>query len=122
MTAGTIVGSEVQRLQIKLSDKSVVVQISVATREAALQLAKKSPPVLLRVANTVDDVGIEMDGGRRRMAKTQRKRIFGKAKHRARRTTELVHRNMTALKFVILGVSPQQSYGHQVSGSSPSHD
>ena len=54
------------------------------------------------------------------MAKTQSKRIYGKAKNRARRTKELVHRNATALKLVMPGVSPQQSYGHQVNGASHS--
>ena len=65
-----------------------------ATRGAALQLSKLKPPVLLRVANTVDDVGIEMGGGRRRMAKTQNKRIFGKAKRRAMRTKALVNQTV----------------------------
>ena len=67
----------------------------------------------------MDDVGIEMGGGRRRIAKTQNKRIFGNAKNRARRTKGLVHRNATALKLVMPGVSPQQAYGHQVNGASP---
>ena len=54
------------------------------------------------------------------MANTQSKRIFGKAKHRSKRTKELVHRNMTALKLVMPGVPTQQSYGYQVNGDSPS--
>ena len=120
ITAGTIVGNEVKRLKLKLSDKSVVVPISAASRGAASHLGKQTSPVLLRVANTVDDVGIEMGGGRRRMAQTQNKRIFGKAKNRSKRTKELVHRNMLALKLVMPGVSTQQSYGHQVNGASPS--
>ena len=71
VTAGTIVGEEVHRLKLKLSDKSVVVPISVATQRAAFELGNLVPPVLLRVANSFDDVGVEMSGGRRRMAKAQ---------------------------------------------------
>ena len=70
------------------------------------------------MANSVDDVGVEMGGGRRRMAKTQNKRIRNKARQRARRTRALVIRNRTALKIVMPGVATQQAYGHVVNGAS----
>ena len=70
------------------------------------------------MANSVDDVGVEMGGGRRRMAKTQNKRIKNKARQRARRTRALVIRNRAALKIVMPGVATQQSYGHVVNGAS----
>ena len=63
--AGTIVGKEVLRLKIKRSKNSVVVPISAATQSAAFCLIKFKTPVLLRVANSVDDVGVEMGGGKR---------------------------------------------------------
>ena len=70
--------------------------------------------MLLRVTNSVDDVGVEMEGSKRRMAHTQNKRIKHKAKTRRRRTKALVHRNRTALKLVMPGVAAQQAYGHIV--------
>ena len=118
--AGTIVGQEVERLKINLSDKSVVVPISAVTLRAAYDQSKLKPPVKLRVANAVDDVGIEMGGGRRRMAKTQNKRIRTRAMQRARRTRQLVRRDRRALKLVMPGVAPQQAYGHTVTGASKS--
>ena len=117
--AGTIVGKEVARLKIKLSPKSVVVPISAATKSAAEHLGKMETPVWLRVSDTVDDVGVEMGGGRRRMAKIQNKRIRNKARKRARRTKQLVRRNRLALKFVMTGVPPSShtatlSPGHRL--------
>ena len=118
VAAGTIVGEEVQRLRLKLSDKSFVVPISAATQRAAWELGRLTPPVLLRVSNSVDDVGFEMGGGRRRMANTQNKRIRQKARQRARRTRALVIRNRAALKIVRPGVATKQAHGHVVTGAS----
>ena len=67
----------------------------------------------------VSKLGVEMGGGRRRrMAKTQNKRIKQKARLRARRTRALVIRNRAALKIVMPGVATQQAYGHVVNGAS----
>ena len=48
VTAGTIVGKEVQRLQIKLSEKSVVVPMSAATRGAGIWAAVEANRSRLR--------------------------------------------------------------------------
>ena len=66
--AGTIVGKEVERFKIKLSTRSVVVPISATTQPVASHLSQLETPLLLRVADAVDDVGVEMGGGKRRMA------------------------------------------------------
>ena len=59
-----------------------------------------------------------MAGGKRRVGKTQNARIRQKARRPAKRTKKLVLRNRSALKLVMSGVAPQQSYGHQANGLS----
>ena len=115
---GNVVGTHVQRLKTKLADKSTIVPISFATLGAAKDLADGPYAISVQVKNSCDDVGIEMGGGRRRMAKTQNTRIKLKARRRAFRTRCLVKRNRTALKLVMPGAAAQQSYGHVVNGSS----
>ena len=82
--AGAIVGREVKRLKIKLSDKSTVVPISKATLGASKELLELG--TILEVKSSCDDVGVEMGGGRRRLAKTQNIRIKKKAKDGAKKS------------------------------------
>ena len=63
---GAIVGREVKRLKIKLSDKSTVVPISQATLGASKDLLELG--TILKVKSSCDDVGVEMGRGRRRLA------------------------------------------------------
>ena len=93
-----------------------MVPISRATLSAARRLLGKG--IVMKVKSAADDVGIEMAGGRRRVAKTQNNRIKGKARRRGRRIRGLVKKNKSALRLIMFGVAPQQSYGQQVNGLS----
>ena len=110
-------GDEVRKLKLKLSDKSTIVPENRTTIAVAKKLNEANIP--MRTAKTCDDVGIQMGAGKRRQGKSQNKRIRVKTKRRSARTKALVKKNRQALKLVMTGVAPQQSYGHEVNGASP---
>ena len=111
LQAGRIVGSEVNRLKLKLSTKSKIIPDNSLTHVVARTLTNEGIP--LDVAKKADDVGVEMSGAHGRAASTLNSRIHDKVAPRASRAKSLVSINPTATKFVMSGVHPTQSYGHQ---------
>ena len=73
LKAGRLVGSEVARLKLKLSDKSTILQINEITKSVATILTEEN--ITLKVKATGDDVGIQMSAGGIRRASTLNNRI-----------------------------------------------
>jgi len=116
LSAGRIVGGEVKRLHLKLSDKSTLLPQNEGARAVAAILSAEGIPV--KTATTGDDVGVQMSGSKVRRAKTLNTRIKVKCRDRAKRTRALVKTNRKAMKLTMTGTHPTQSYGHVAQGAS----
>ena len=73
LKAGRLVGDEVKRLHLTLSDKSTLLPQNEVTRAVALKLSEEGIPV--ETAKTCDDVGVQMSGSHIRKAKSLNIRI-----------------------------------------------
>ena len=73
LAAGRLVGSEVKRLKLKLSDKSTLLPDIPVTRSVAKQLSDEGIP--MKTCSTCDDVGIQMIATNVRRASTLNTRI-----------------------------------------------
>ena len=116
LEAGRIVGREVNRLSLTLSEKSKLIPETPSKIKVAKQLAKEGIPI--NTDDTADDVGVQQAGGAMRVETTLNDRIFGKGAPRARRIRGLVMVNAEAKKLAMPGVQPTQSYGHVSMGAS----
>ncbi len=113
---GRKVAQEVADLDLRLSDKSVLVPASSrVVREIVSGL--RSEGIKIRAANTGDDVGVATTGGTRRCAATLNARIK-RARARAQRVGYLCTKVKSAAKLGRTGVQPMQQYGHQACGAS----
>ena len=96
LKAGRLVGGEVKRLHLTLSDKSTLLPQNEITRAVALKLTEEGIP--LETAKTCDDVGVQMSGSHIRKAKSLNIRIKVKGADRAKRTSPLVKTNRETMK------------------------
>jgi len=113
--AGTIVGQEVKRLSLTLADKSTLLPKTKMTEAVAEILNAQG--ILIRTAETCDDVGVQMTASTVRRASTLNARI-AKGSLRGKRTKALVAVNPEAKKLTVVGTCAVQPYGHQAQGAS----
>ncbi len=113
---GRSVAKEVADLDLRLSDKSVLIPASSnVVREIVRGLRNEG--VKIKAANAGEDVGIATTGGTRRCAATLNERIR-KARARAQRVGYLCTKVKSAAKLGRTGVQPMQQHGHQACGAS----
>ena len=118
LKAGRIVGAEVRRLKLTLSEKSTLLPDNQNTRSIAKTLCAED--ICLKTATTCDDVGVQMSGSGVRKASSLNFRIEVKGKDRAKRTRALVMVQPAAIKLTMAGTHPVQVYSHQAQGASQS--
>lgn len=111
--AGRLVGSEVKRLHLQLSEINHPSH-SPGNQNGCDDVDGRRHSHKL---STGADVGIRMLGGLTRRASIQNKRIEEKGAKRAERTRTLVEINPLAVKLTMTVVHPTQSYGHQTLGA-----
>ena len=116
IAAGRIMGCEVKRLQLSLSDKSKKLPVNKVTLATAEVLNQEG--ITISAAKVCDDVGVQSSAGTTRAAATSNTRINKKGADKARRTHELGRTNLAATKLVMPGVVASQEYGHQAMGAS----
>ena len=116
LAAGRVVGKEVARLQLELSDNSKLIPDNQLTGSVAKTLAREG--LTLKVESTYDDAGVQQSGSTIRKASSLNHRIECKGADRAARTHALVMVNPAALKLTMTGMQPVQEYGHQAQGAS----
>ena len=117
---GMRVKNGLDNLDLKLSDKSVVVPSSSAVVRAVVEILR-GKGVTISAASRAEDVGIEVAAGRRRVSAIQKRRIV-KGGRRANGATHIAQTfHGAAVCIGKMGVAPQQSFGHQSMGSAPSN-
>jgi len=111
LAAGRLVGKEVARLKLELSDKSTVIPGNSLLRNVAKTLALEG--LTLKVASTCDDVGVQQSGSAVRKASSLNHRIEAKGADRPKRTHDLVMVSPAGTKLTMTGTQPVYVYGHQ---------
>ncbi len=118
LTIGMMVAEGIKELDLRLSDKSVLLPASSPTAQAVVKGLREAG-VGIRAAAVGEDVGIAATAGTRRVASTLDARI-ARGKRRAERVGYLCKKVKGAAKLGKTGVRPQQEYGHQAMGASRS--
>ncbi len=115
MRIGKVLKQGIQDIDVVLSTKSKALSNCNIVHAITKQLACNG--LVIKAAQTADDLGIETAAGTRRVAATLNARIR-KGNARGKRNGLLAKSNAKAHKLGPTGTQPMQSYGHAAQGAS----
>ena len=117
LAIGRTVKEGIDRLDLRLADKSVILPAGDPVAEKVARILKREG-VPISTAVAAEDLGMGTRAAKCMTTITQKKRV-NQTRKRANRGGDLTKSDHRAKFLAITGVAPKQMYGHQAQGASP---